>query len=105
MLHELSPILTRRDSPAPLHNYETRKDRGPRKPRSSWLCHLKTPQTQKWLILPLHNSLRQTVEAVTGQNIPSTPATTVPQAPKPVVKEDWANCNEHKETLNSFKKC
>ena len=49
--------------------------------------------------------MRQTVEAVTGQNIPSTPATPVPQAPKPVVKEDWANCSEHKETLNSFRKC
>ena len=44
-------------------------------------------------------------EAVTGPNIPSAPATPVPQAPKPVVKEDWANCSEHKETLNSFKKC
>ena len=48
--------------------------------------------------------MRQTVEAVTSQNIPSAPATPVPQAPKPVVKEDWANCSEHKETLNRLKK-
>ena len=48
--------------------------------------------------------MRQTVEAVTGQNIPSALATPVPQAPKPVVKEDWANCSGHKETLNSSKK-
>ena len=59
---------------------------------------------KKWLILPVHNSMRQTVEAVTGQNIPSALATPVPQAPKPVVKEDWANCSGHKETLNSSKK-
>ena len=44
--------------------------------------------------------MRQTVEAVTGQNILSALATPVPQAPKPVVKQDWANCSEHKETLN-----
>ena len=48
--------------------------------------------------------MRQTVEAVTSQNIPSAPTTPVPQAPKPVVKEDWANCSGHKETLNSSKK-